>query len=373
MDFTLSDEQKLMVDSLRKAYETSYAFDQRSAVLGDTVTFHSPTMWQDLVDNGFVGLLASERIGGFGGGGTDIMAVTVEMSRHLALEPFLATSVMGIRALERFGSTFHKNNILPKVISGEANLAVALYEPGQRYELAPMLSSAEAYSEGYLLNGSKAVVVGADSADWIIVGAKVKNDDPAVFLVNADADGLIRKPYRLIDGRGAADIEFTNMEITEGNRMGGDNAEFPLYEIEDWAIMTSLAETLGAMEKARDLTHQYLQTREQFGRPIGTFQVLQHSLVDVLTDVEFTRSMVYLAASEVTNIDAKARRKAISGAKAFVDSAARNVAERCVQMHGGIGVTDEYALSHYVKRMTLGQVLFGDKDEHLLRYADTMA
>ena len=373
MEFSFTEEQKLIVDSLRRAYQTNYDFDKRRAVLLEKAIFHSSTMWQNLVDNGYAGLLAPESAGGYGGGGAEIMASAAEMSRHLALEPFLATSVMGVRALDRFGNDFQRTKLLPQVVSGQINLAVALYEPGTRYDVAPTLCSVKNTSKGYSLNGQKTVVIGADSAHWIVIGGKLENGTSAVFLVDVNADGLIRKPYRLIDGRGAADLEFANVKIHDVNRMAVDHAEILLHEIEDWAIMTSLAETLGAMEMARDLTHEYLQTREQFGRPIGNFQVLQHSLVEVLTDVEFTRSMVFWAASEVANIDPKVRRHAISGSKAFVDNAARNVAERCIQMHGGLGVTDEYALSHYVKRLTLGQVLFGDKDEHLIRYAETSA
>ncbi len=370
MDFTFTEEQSLMADSLRKAYESDYDFDKRRVFLDDTATFHSPAMWQNLADNGFLGLLAPAEAGGFDGGGAEIMAVATEMSRHLALEPFLGTSVMGVRLLVSFGTDAQKSNILPKVVAGDANVAVALYEPGQRYDVAPQTTTARVDGDGFVLNGAKAVVVGGDSAQWIAIGAKSEDIGPAVFLLDAGADGVSSKPYRLVDGRGAADVELSDVRVDADARMAADDAVTALAEIEDWAVTASLAETLGAMEMARDLTHEYLQTREQFGRPIGNFQVLQHSMAEVLSDVEFSRSMVFWAASEVANPDALARRHAVSGAKAYVDSAARNIAERCVQMHGGVGVTDEYALTHYVKRLTLGQILFGDRDEHLLRYTE---
>ena len=373
MDFTFTEEQSLMADSLRKAYESDYDFDRRRAFLDDTATFHSPAMWQTLAENGFIGLLAPEEAGGFDGGGAEIMALATEMSRHLALEPFLATSVMGVRLLVSAGTDAQKSNILPQVVAGDANMAVALYEPGQRYDVAPQTTTTKADGDGFVLNGAKAVVVGGDSARWIAIGAKLEDVGSAVFMVDAGADGVSSKPYRLVDGRGAADVELTDVRVGADARMAADDAETALAEIEDWAVTASLAETVGAMEMARDLTHEYLQTREQFGRPIGKFQVLQHSMADVFSDVEFARSMVFWAASEVANPDATVRRHAVSGAKAFVDKAARNIAERCVQMHGGVGVTDEYALTHYVKRLTLGQVLFGDRDEHLLRYTETDA
>ena len=368
MDFAFTEEQNLMADSLRKAYESDYDFDKRRAVLDDTATFYSPTMWQTLAENGFIGLLAPEDLGGFDGGGAEIMAVATEMARHLALEPFLGTSVMGVRLLVSFGTDVQKQYILPKVLAGDANIAVALYEPGQRYDVAPQATTARMDGDGFVLNGAKAVVVSGDSARWIAIGANLENIGSAVFMVDASADGVSSKPYRLVDGRGAADVELSNVRVDADARMVADDAETALAEIEDWAVTASLAETLGAMEMARDLTNEYLQTREQFGRPIGKFQVLQHSMAEVLSDVEFSRSMVFWAASEVTNPAAPARRRAVSGAKAYVDNAARNIAERCVQMHGGVGVTDEYALTHYVKRLTLGQILFGDRDEHLLRY-----
>lgn len=373
MDFKFSEEQSLMADSLRKAYEADYDFDKRRVVLDDTAVFHSPAMWQTLAENGFIGLLAPEDAGGFGGGGAEIMAVAAEMSRHLALEPFLANSVMAVRALISAGTAAQQASILPQIVAGEANAAVALYEPAQRYDVAPELTTASSSDGGVILNGAKSVVVGGDSADWIIVGAKLNDGGSGLFMVPADADGVSRNAYRLVDGRGAADVTLDGVRVDADAQMMADDAQAVLSEIEDWAITASLAETLGAMEMARDLTHEYLQTREQFGRPIGKFQVLQHSLADVLSDVEFARSMVFWAASEVSNPDATTRRHAVSGAKAFVDNAARNIAERCVQMHGGVGVTDEYALTHFVKRLTLGQVLFGDRDEHLFRYTESAA
>ena len=372
MDFNFTEEQGLMTDSLRKAYEVNYEFDKRQELLEDTAATYSMEMWKDLAENGFIGLLAPEEMGGFGGEGTELMAAAIEMSRHLALEPFLSTSVMGVRALIRAGTELQKTTIFPEVFSGEANLAVALYEPGQRYEISPEITYAKMFDGQYIVNGEKAVVVGGDSAKWIAIGAKLESGNSKVFLIDGEVDGLTRNSYRLVDGRGAADLKLVNVRVSTESQMATSSAEILLSEIEDWAVTASLSETLGAMEMARDLTHDYLSTREQFGRPIGSFQVLQHSMVEVLSDVEFARSMVYWAASEVTNVDANKRRKVVSGSKAYVDNAARNVAERCVQMHGGLGVTDEYVLSHYVKRLTLGQVLFGDRDEHLLRYSETV-
>jgi len=373
MDFTFSEEQTLMADSLGKAYEADYDFEKRRAFLEDTATFHSTAMWSTLAELGFIGLLAPEDAGGFGGGGGDVMAVATEMSRHLALEPFLSTSVMGVRLLMAAGSEAQQNDLLPGVLAAKETLAVALYEPTQRYETAPVETQAASTEGGYTLNGRKAVVVGGDAAKWIAVGAIVDGGASGIFLIDTAADGVKLTAYRLVDGRGAADIEMTDMALSAEARLETNNADAVLAEVEDWAVTASLAEALGAMERVRDLTHEYLQTREQFGRPIGSFQVLQHAMADILSEVEFARSMVFWAAAEVENPDAAARRHAVSGAKAYVDNAARTVAEMSVQMHGGVGVTDEYALSHYVKRLTLGQVLFGDRDEHLLRYTEAAA
>jgi len=373
MDFTLTEEQTLMAESLRKAYDADYDFESRRAFLEDTATCHSPAMWATLAELGFIGLLAPEDAGGFAGGGADVMAVSQEMSSHLALEPFLSTSVMGMRLLMTAASDDQRTAIVPKLLAAEATLAVALYEPSQRYDTAPVETTAAASDGGYRLSGRKAVVVGGDAAKWIAVGAKVDSGGTGLFLVDTATDGVKLTPYRLVDGRGAADLEMTDVTVDADARLDTPDADGVLAAVEDWAIAASLAETLGAMEKTRDLTLEYIQTREQFGRPIGSFQVLQHAMADILSEVEFARSMVIWAAAEVGNADAKARRHAVSGAKAYVDNAARTVAEMSVQMHGGVGVTDEYALSHYVKRLTLGQILFGDRDEHLLRYAETAA
>ena len=309
MDFAFTEEQSLMADSLRKAYESDYDFDKRRAVLDDTATFHSPAMWQTLAENGFIGLLAPEDAGGFNGGGAEVMAVATEMARHLALEPFLGTSVMGVRLLVTAGTDAQKHQHLPQNTHRRCKHRRRSYEPGQRYDVAPQATTAKMDGDDFVLNGAKAVVVGGDSARWIAIGAKLENIGSAVFMVDAYADGVSSKPYRLVDGRGAADVELSNVRVDADARMVADDAETALAEIEDWAVTASLAETLGAMEMARDLTNEYLQTREQFGRPIGKFQVLQHNMADVFSDVEFSRSMVFWAASEVTNPDAPARRR----------------------------------------------------------------
>jgi len=370
MDFTFSEEQAMMADSLSKAYEADYDFDKRRAFLEDTATFHSPAMWSTLAELGFIGLLAPEDDGGIGGGGPELLAVAQVLAKHMALEPFLPTSVMAVRLLMAAGEA-RPGEVMAALVSGEATMAVALYEPERRYDTATVETSASETDGGFALTGRKAVVIGADAAKWIAVPARLDGGAVAVFLVESDAAGLEINPYRLVDGRGGADLELNQVAVPAAARLALTDAAAALAEVEDWAVTASLAETMGAMEMVSDLTLEYLQTRKQFGRPIGSFQVLQHNMADIMSEVEFARSMVVWAAAEVGNPDARARRHAVSGAKAYVDKAARFVAEMSVQLHGGVGVTDEYALTHHVKRLTLGQVLFGDRDEHLLRYAET--
>jgi len=369
MDFTFSEEQNLMVDSLGKALEANYDFDTHRKVLEDTATFHSDAMWAALAESGFTGVLAPEDAGGFGGGGAELMAVAAELSRHLSVEPFLSSAVMAVKALELAAGEDQLAARMPGLIDGSETMAVALYEPGHRYDLGAEVTTAEAAGDGYKLSGKKAVVLGADSADRIIVAAKLVGE-VALFMVDGDAGGVSRIPYRLVDGRGAADVV---LEGAAGELLPGGDAITVLREVEAWANAGSLAETLGAMEQVYDITLEYLKTREQFGRPIGKFQVLQHDMANILDHMEHARSMVIWGCAELENPDRDQALRNVSGARVYVDKAARKIAETSTQMHGGVGVTDEYILSHFVKRLTLGQILFGDRDEHLLRYTEDAA
>ncbi|MBT3660285.1 MAG: pimeloyl-CoA dehydrogenase small subunit [Rhodospirillaceae bacterium] len=372
MDFTLTEEQVLIRESLSKAFQTDYDFDKRRAVLEDAATFHSPAMWSTIAESGFTGLLAPEDSDGFGGGAAELMVVAEELARHLSLEPFLSSAVMAIRLLDLASDAAERTLRMPGLLSGEQPGAVALYEPGERYAMENVATTAVETGEGWRLNGAKAVVIGADAAAWIAVSAKLEGDDVDIFVVETDANGVKRNPYRLVDGRGAADLELKDVVVPLSARLtSGGDAVAILSEVEDWAVLTMAAESLGAMECAKDLTLEYLKTRQQFGQPIGSFQVLQHDMANILSEVEYARSMVYWAAAAMAGDDPITRRHTISGAKAYIDKAARFVAEKTVQMHGGVGVTDEYALSHYVKRLTLTQILFGDRDEHLTRFLET--
>ena len=221
MDFNFTEEQKLMAGSLRKAYEMNYDFNKRRAFLIDTVTFHSPGMWSTLGELGFIGILAPEADGGFGGGGADVMAVATEMSRHLSLEPFLSTSVMGMRLLFVAGSNSQKATILPGVLNAKDTLAVALYEPRQRYETAPTQMRAKYNGDGYTLNGCKAIVIGADSAEWVAVGASLEDGGTDIFWVDTTARGVRRNNYRLVDGRGAADLREPRFRRRDPDARGG--------------------------------------------------------------------------------------------------------------------------------------------------------
>jgi len=369
MDFTFSEEQNLMVESLGKALDAHYDFDTHRRVLDDPEIFHSAAMWSALAEAGFTGLLVPEDAGGFGGGGGELMAVAAELSRHLSVEPFVSSSVMAVKALELAADNDQRAAWLPGLVDGSETMAVALYEPGHRYDLGAQVTTAEAAADGYVLSGKKAVVLGADAAQRIIVAATL-GYAVRLFMVEADTDGVGRAPYRLVDGRGAADI---TLDGAVGTLLNGGDAFSALAEVEAWAIAAGLAETLGAMERVYDLTLEYLKTREQFGRPIGRFQVLQHDMANILNDMEHARSMVIWGCTELGNPDRTEGRRNLSGAKVYVDKAARAIAEASTQMHGGVGVTDEYILSHYVKRLTLGQILFGDRDEHLLRYTEDAA
>ncbi len=375
MDFDLTEEQRLLRDSVERLLADHYGFDKRRAYLAEPEGW-SRTLWSQYAELGLLGLPFAESYGGFGGGPIDVMLVMETFGRVLALEPYLATVVLGGTALRLAGTEAQKSAILPQIAEGRLVLAFAHGERQARYDLTDVLTTAKPKDGGWVLDGAKSVVLHGDSAQRLIVSARTAGDrdDPGgitLFLVDAAASGVARRSYPMRDGTRAAEISLSGVEVSEGNVLGEVGAALPVIErVVEAGVAATAAEAVGAMEAMQALTLDYLKTRQQFGRPIGDNQVLQHRAAEMLMALEQGRSMAMLAAMTVEEPDAGERARNIAMAKIGVGQASKFVSQNAIQLHGGIGMTEEYAVGHYFRRCMVIEHLFGDTAHHLSRLAE---
>ncbi len=324
---------------------------------------------------GLTAVALPECDGGFGGGAVDLMAAMEACGEALVVEPLL-DHIMATRLVSRAASPAQRAALLPGAIDGSRKLAFAALEPGRRYELAPTRTRARAASDGWVLDGEKCVVIGAPSADRLIVSARNAGHDGdaqgvSLFVVETRAGGVGLNPNRTVDGQRAADVQLEGVTLGADALLGPAGAALPLIEdAVDFGTALLCADAIGAMKFANDATLEYLKTRKQFGVPIASFQVLQHRMVEMYICCEQARSMAILAASKVdTATDAAERQRAVSAAKVKIADAARQVSQESVQLHGGMGMTEELKISHTFRRLTMIAQRFGDADHHLERYA----
>jgi pimeloyl-CoA dehydrogenase small subunit len=368
MDFDLSEDQRLLKDSVVRLIAEQYQFEQRRKYLREPAGF-STAMWDQITELGLLGLPFAETLGGFGGGAVETAIVMEAFGRGLVLEPYFATVILGGGLLRRAASASMLGALAPQVAAGKLKLAFAHVERHSRYDLADVSTTARKDGSGYILDGAKSVVIHGDTADRLFVTARVsgdrrRRDGVGLFLIDPSAPGVTRRGYPTQDGLRAAELTLTNARVTADD-MVSDNA-LPLIEhVIDEAIAALCAEAVGAMQSMQDLTLEYLKTRKQFGRAIGSFQVLQHRSVDMLVAVEQARSMAMFAAVMAEEENPIERRRAISAAKVQIGRSGRHVGQEAIQLHGGIGMTNEYAVGHYFKRVTMIDQLYGDADTHL--------
>ncbi len=369
MDFDLSDEQRLLKESVDRLILDQYQFQQRKQYMAEPAGF-SATMWSRIAEQGLLGLPFPEALGGFGGGSIETMIVTEAFGRGLVVEPYFATAILGGGLLRRAADPALLATLVPRITAGKLKLAFAHIERHSRYDLANVTTTAKKDGSDYVLNGAKSVVLHGDVADKILLtarisGAQMDRDGIGLFLVDADASGLTRRGYPTQDGLRAAEITLAHVRATALN----DNA-LPIVEhAVDEAIAALCSEAVGTMQAMHELTLEYLKTRKQFGRPIGSFQVLQHRSVDMLVALEGARSMAMFAAVMAAEENPVERRRAISSAKAQIGRSGRHIGQEAIQLHGGIGMTMEYSVGHYFKRMTMIDQLYGDADQHLTTLA----
>jgi len=367
MDFDLSEDQRLLQDSLAKLLKDKYGFEQRNAYL-KSETGWSREVWAALAELGLLGMPFAEEDGGLGYGAVETMIVTEQLGRSLALEPFISTVVLGGGFLRHGASAEQRAALVPQIAEGKLLLAVAHTEPQSRYDLFDVATTAKKDGDGYVLEGRKGVVVHGDTADQLIVTARLSGqrrdkDGIGVFLVPADAKGVSRRGFRTSDGQRAADITFDAVKVGADALLTGGLAL--VERVVDETMAALAAEAVGCMEAAKDLTVDYLKTRKQFGRPIGSFQALQHRAAEMMVCLEQARSMAMLAAMLASEPDAAERKRQMRAVKIEIGRNARFVGQQTVQMHGGIAMTMEYAGGHYLKRLTVIENSFGDMDHHL--------
>ena len=366
MDFNLNEDRRMLRDTLEKFLRDKYPMENRQKFAKSELGYSSQ-MWEQFAQLGIIGALFDEKSGGFGGDGDDLMVVFEQLGRALVVEPFLSCAVLSGTILAKLNS-----EIVEEIISGKTQVALAHLEPDSRYELARISARCEKEGEDWIINGHKSVVLGAPSADKLIVSARTSGeiDDESgivLFLVDAMANGFELRSYTTVDGYAAADIHLTN---SPAQMIGDKDQAYELIELaQARAIVAICSECLGACEVAKDQTLEYMRTRKQFGLPIGRFQALQHRMADVVIELEQMRSSIINAAGHLDD-DRNIREKHVSAAKNLIGRAGRLVAEEAIQIHGGIGMTWEASVAHYAKRIIMIDHLFGDSDHHLERYIE---
>ena len=374
MDFNFTEEQTMLRDSLARSVADKYDFDKRKAFLASDAG-RDPANWAAFAELGLMAAPLPEAYGGLGGGPIDVMVVMEEFGKGLVIEPYLQTVVLGGQALTLGGSDAQKEEHLNAIAAGERIIAAGFYEPKGRYNLADLTTTAKKDGAGYVLNGQKAVVIGAPWADHLLVtartgGSQREANGVTLFLVPKAAKGVTTRDYPTVDGFRASEVYFENVAVGAEHVIGAVDGALPLVEeVVDHGIAAVCAEAVGAMKVIHASTVDYAKTRKQFGVAIASFQVLQHRMVDMFMATEQSASMAMMASLKLTD-SAVERAKAASAAKVQIGKAGRFVGQAAVQIHGGMGVTDEMKVGHYFKRVTMIDAQFGAVDHHLKRYTD---
>jgi alkylation response protein AidB-like acyl-CoA dehydrogenase len=371
MDFQHTEERRMLADALNRFVTDEYGFNVRDHIAQSKEGF-SRQKWQALADIGVLGALFPETEGGFGGAGFDILVTFEQLGRGLVVEPFLGSLMVGT-ALAAATGTSHAA-ALEAVVTGKALTAFAHDEPQSHYEPSHVTCLAVPADDGWELTGTKCVVRHAEQADFVLVSARTSGrdfdeDGISLFLVPRSALGLAMRGYATTDGGQAADLVLDRVKLARSALVGAEGQGFPILERAiGRGIVALCAEAVGAMDMARDATLDFLGTRKQFGVPIGSFQAIQHRMATMLLEIEQARSAATNAAAVLESPDRIAREQALSAAKFTIARVGVLVAEECIQMHGGIGMTWELPMAHYAKRLVMISHQYGDEDHHLERY-----
>lgn len=371
MHFAPTDEQRQIQDSVARFVEKEYTFDARQKI-AESEEGWSRENWATFAELGLLGFPFAEELGGFGGSMIDAGLIMEGFGKGVVVEPYVPTVVLGGTAMALAG----RADMIEQIGAGAVQMALAYAEPQARYNLADVSLRAEKQGGGFVLSGHKCVVHNGDAADWLVISARTAGgqrdaDGISLFLVPGDAGGISRRGYPTVDGGRAAEITFDGVKVGSEALLGEADAGLPMLEaVVDAGIAAICCEAAGIMEHIVATTQEYLKTREQFGVPLGKFQVLQHRMADMFADHQEAKSIAYLAAVCVAGGDPKERARAAAAAKNFIGRAGRRVGQDSIQMHGGMGMTWEMPVTSYFKRLTMIDTQFGDTDHHRTRLAD---
>lgn len=374
MDFDLSEEQRLLKDSVEGLLNDAYDFEKRKTYIAEKKGW-SGDIWKKFADQGLLGLPFSEADGGFGGGAIETMIVMEAMGKALVVEPYLATVVLGGGFLRHGANEAQRQAHIPAIADGSKTFAFAQLEKNSRYDLADVSTTAKKKGDGWVIDGAKYVVLHGGSADTLVVTARTKGgqrdrDGIGVFLVPANANGVRIRNYPTQDGLRAADITFEGVEVGADSVLGDPEKGIDLVErVVDEARIALCSEAVGAMDESLKTTIEYLKTRQQFGVTIGSFQSLQHRGSDMFVALEQARGITMYGTMAVNFENASERSTAIAATKVQVGRSGKYIGQQSIQLHGGVGMTMEYKIGHYFKRITMIESMFGDADFHLKRIA----
>jgi len=367
MDFSLNEFQSMLDDSVEKFVSNEYDFKTRQANASSKLGYGAAT-WQTFCELGWTAMPFAEADGGLDGGPLETMLLMQQFGSGLVVEPYLANIILAGGVLRRLGTAQQKAKWLQPIIAGQIQAALAFAEPHSRYEIGNIATTARADGDGWILNGRKSVVLNGGNADLLIFPAD--SDGMSLFAVSADSDGLRRQDYRTVDGSRAADITLENVAVREDALLGtaGDGLA-TLEAVINEAILAVAAEAVGIMQTLTTKTVEYSKNRVQFGVPIGSFQALQHRMVDMLTASEQSYSLLLWATMANADATDEAKR-AINAIKYQVSTAGTYVGQEAVQLHGGMGMSWEFDVGHYFKRLSVIAQIFGNADWHLDRLAE---
>ena len=374
MNFSLGEEQRLLKDSAERFVREACPLDRRRALVAGEPGYSEPR-WRQMAELGWLGVGLPEAFGGTGGGPVETMVLMEAFGAGLVPEPYFPSVVLGGNLVATAGSEAQKHALLPPLAAGELKLAFAWVEAQSGYDLFDVRTTAEPRDGGHVIDGAKGVVLGAATADKLVVSARTDGDPRnragiGLFLVDRGADGVRLRDYRTVDGLRAAEVAFEQVWVGAEAVLGDPRCALPVIEaVAQRAIAALCAEAVGVIDVIVRSTAEHLRTRRQFGRPIGAFQALRHQFADMLMASEEVRSMTYVATLRLGERDGRLCDKAVSSAKHLAGRHGRMIGQRAVQLHGAMGMTDELAVGHYFKRLTMIDVMFGDDAYHLRRYA----
>jgi alkylation response protein AidB-like acyl-CoA dehydrogenase len=372
MNFDFTEEQIMLRDSVARFIQDDYDFDTRQRIAGSDEGM-SRDNWQTFAQLGWLSIPFAEEHGGFGGNAVDVMLMMEQLGKGLVLEPYLATVLLFGGLLQKGGSAEQQANHIPKIIDGSCLGALAYLERQSRFELADVKTTALADGDSFSLNGEKVVVFNGVNADHVIVSARTSGEQSdeqgiSLFLLATDTPGIEKLSYRMMDGQVVANLVFTNVQVPAANLVGVLGEAYPLIEaVALEANLALAAEAVGIMEQLNSKTVEYTKTRQQFGVAIGSFQALQHRMVDTFMAHEQTKSLLYRAVCAITDAEEDAT-TAIHALKVMVDRAGKQVFAEAIQLHGGMGITDELDIGHYAKRLMMINTSFGNGDYHQAKF-----